>query len=223
MVAWLAVLVYLFVALAGGEQGTGLVMWPVVLILVVASQYVGTSSSHFLDYHRNWTMLHASLLGLGTTFVLLGFVLSLLYLWQHRRLKQRQMHSSPVRLPNLELIERLNRWCILTAVPLQTLGIASGFGLSIMSKGGEFPMTLTDPVVIGGAVTCALMGVLFIWLLTQKRSPGRQVALLTAWACGFLLVTLISLQMLTAAIGMRSIHGNAPSDTRETSTKGRAS
>jgi hypothetical protein len=33
--------------------------------------------------------------------------------------------------------------------------------------------------------------------------------LLTAWACGFLLVTLIGLQMLTAAVGMRSIHGNA--------------
>ena len=70
-------------------------------------------------------------------------------------------------------------------------------------------MTWSDPVVIGGAVTCGLMGVLFVWLLTQKRSPGRQVALLTAWACGFLLVTLVGLQMLTAAIGMRSIHGTA--------------
>jgi ABC-type uncharacterized transport system permease subunit len=223
VVAWLAVLVYLFVSLAGGVLGTGLVLWPVVLVLVVASQFVNTSSSHVLDYHRNWKMLHASLLGLGTTFVLLGFVLSLLYLWQHRRLKQRQLHNSPVKLPNLELIERLNRWSILTAVPLQTLGIASGFGLSIMAKGGEIPMTLMDPVVIGGAVTCALMGVLFVWLLTQKRSPGRQVALLTAWACGFLLVTLIGLQMLTAAIGMRSIHGTAtPENQAKTATEGRA-
>jgi ABC-type uncharacterized transport system permease subunit len=209
VLAWLAVLVYLFVSLTGGEQGTGLVMWPVVLILVVASQYVTTSPSRVLDYHRNWKMLHASLLVLGTTFVLLGFVLSMLYLWQHRRLKQRQMPMSPVKLPNLELIERLNRWSILMAVPLQTLGIASGFGLSIMAKGGEVPMTWSDPVVIGGAVTCGLMGVLFVWLLTQKRSPGRQMALLTAWACGFLLVTLVGLQMLTAAIGMRSIHGTA--------------
>ena len=221
VLAWLAVLVYLFVSLAGGELGTGLVMWPVVLTLVVASQSVTTSPSGVLDYHRNWKMLHASLLMLGTTFVLLGFVLSLLYLWQHRRLKQRQMHASAVKLPNLELIERLNRWAILTAVPLQTLGIASGFGLTIFAKGGEVPMTWTDPVVIGGAVTCTLMGVLFIWLLTQKRSPGRQVALLTAWACGFLLVTLIGLQMLTAAVGMRSIHGTGPT-AADTATEGRA-
>ncbi len=209
VVAWLAVRVYLFVSLAEGELGIGLVMWPVVLLLVVSAQYVTAAPSHVLDYHRNWKLLHATLLMLGTTFVLLGFVLSLLYLWQHRRLKQRQTQSRAIKLPNLELIERLNRWTILAAVPLQTLGIASGFGLSIFSKGGELAMTWTDPVVIGGAVTCLLMGVLFVWLLIQKRSPGRQVALLTAWACGFLLVTLIGLQMLTAAVGMRSIHGNA--------------
>ena len=223
VVAWLAVLVYLFVSIAGCELGTGLVMWPVVLTMVVGSQFVTASRSYVMDddYHRNWKMLHASLLVLGTTFVLLGFVLSLLYLWQHRRLKQRQMHSSPVKLPNLELIERLNRWSILAAVPLQTLGIATGFGLSIFAKGGEIPMTWTDPVVIGGAVTCTLMGVLFIWLLTKKRSPGRQVALLTAWACGFLLVTLIGLQMLTAAVGMRSIHGT-PRTPGEATLQGRA-
>ena len=82
-------------------------------------------------------------------------------------------------------------------------------------------MTWTDPVVIGGAITGLLMGVLFVWLLTQKRSPGRQVALLTAWACGFLLVTMIGLQMLTAAVGMRSIHGSAPVAS-EAAAEGRA-
>lgn len=221
VVAWLAVLVYLFVSMAEGELATGLVMWPVVLILVGASQYVTDSPGPQMDYMRNWIMLHASLLGLGTTFVLLGFVLSLLYLWQHRRLKQRHMHGDGLKLPNLELIERLNRWCILIAVPLQTLGIISGFGISIFSKGGNVRMTWTDPVVIGGAVTCLLMGVLFIRLLIKKRPPGRQVALQTAWACGFLLVTLIGLQMLTAAVGMRSIHSKG-SHSIEASTEGRA-
>ncbi len=215
VLAWLAVLLYLFISLADSELSTGLVMWPVVLILVAASQFVTASPSHVLDYHRGWKMLHASLLVLGTACVLLGFVLSLQYLWQHRRLKQRQMLSGVVKLPNLELTERLNRWAILTAVPLQTFGIASGIGLSIFAKGGELPMTWTDPVVIGGAVTWILMGALFVWLLTQRRSPGRQVALLTAWSCGFLLVTLIGLQMLTAAVGMKSIHGTASSESKE--------
>ena len=76
---------------------------------------------------------------------------------------------------------------------------------SIFAKGGDASVNWTDPVVIGGAVTWIAMGILFVWLLTQKRSPGKQIALLTAWSCGFLLVTVIGLQVLTSAIGMR--HG----------------
>ena len=207
VLAWIVVLVYLFVSLADGELATGLVVWPIVLSLVISSQFVSSSSNDFSNHHRNWAMLHASTLVLGTAGVLQGFVLSLLYLWQHRRLKHRQMVNSAVKLPNLERIERWNLWSILAAVPLLTIGVVSGFGLSIFAKGTNLPMTWTDPVVIGGAITWTLMGVLFVWLLMRKRTPGKQMALLTAWSCGFLLVTLVGLQMLTAAVGLRSIHG----------------
>lgn len=209
VLAWVVVLVYLFVSLTDGELTMGPVVWPIVLALIIASQFVTASPREVLDYQRHWIMLHVSTLVLGTACILQGFVLSLLYLWQYRRLKHRQAGSSSVKLPNLEQIERLNRWSILTGVPLLTLGVASGFGLTIFAKGGELPTTWTDPVVIGAAVTWTLMGVLFVWVLTQKRSPGRRTAMLTAWSCGFLLVTLVGLQMLTAAAGIRSIHGTA--------------
>lgn len=213
VLAWIVVLVFLFVSLADGELATGLVVWPIVLALIIASQYVTASSSHFLDLHRGWKMLHASTLVLGTACILQGFVLSLLYLWQYRRLKHRQNINTSVKLPNLERIERLNRWSILTGVPLLTLGVASGFGLSIIGKGSNLPLTWADPVVIGAAVTWVLMGVLFVWLLIQKRTPGRHIAMLTAWSCGFLLVTLVGLQMLTAAAGIRSIHGTTSTES----------
>ncbi len=214
VLAWIVVLVYLFVSLADAELSTGLVIWPIVLTLVIAAQFVTTSPSDELNHHRGWGMLHASMLVLGTFGVLQGFVLSLLYLWQYRRLKHRQMNNQAVRLPSLERIERFNRWSILTAVPLLTIGIVSGFGLSIIVKKVDLRMTWTDPVVIGGALTWTLMGVLFVWLLTQKRQPGKQIALLTAWSCGFLLVTLIGLQMLVAAVGTQGVHG-APVDREQ--------
>lgn len=209
VLAWVVVLVYLFVSLADGELAIGLVVWPIVLALLVAAQYVIASPSYVLDYYRHWKMLHAATLVLGTASILQGFVLSLLYLWQYRRLKHRQTTNSAVKLPNLERIERLNRWSILAGVPLLTLGVASGFGLSIFAKGSTLP-AWGDPVVVGAAFTWILMGILFIWLLTQKRTPGRHIAMLTAWSCGFLLVTLVGLQMLTAAAGIRSIHGSVP-------------
>lgn len=207
VLAWIVVLVYLFVSLADSELTTGLVVWPLVLVLIVASQFVTASTSHYLDYHRHWKMLHASTLVLGTACILQGFVLSLLYLWQYRRLKHRETINSAVKLPNLERIERLNRWSVLTGVPLLTLGVASGFGLSMMAKGSNLPIPWTDPVIIGAAITWTLMGVLFVWLLTQKRTPGLHLAMLTAWSCGFLLVTLVGLQMLTSAVGLQSVHG----------------
>jgi ABC-type uncharacterized transport system permease subunit len=210
VLSWIVVLVYLFVSMADSQLAIGLVIWPVVLSLVISAQFVTASPSQILDYHREyrgWKMLHASMLVLGTAGILQGFILSLLYLWQHRRLKHRQTNDSSVKLPNLERIERLNLWSILISVPLLTIGVVSGFGLSIIPKGSNLTMMWTDPVVIGGAVTWTLMGVLFFWLLTQKRTPGKQVALLTAWSCGFLLVTLVGLEMLIAAVGTHGVHG----------------
>lgn len=207
VLAFIVVLVYLFVALADGELTTGLVIWPIVLALVIASKFVSRFPSEQLPVARGWGMLHASMLVLGTAGVLQGFVLSLLYLWQHRRLKHKQsFNDGSVKLPSLERIERWNRWSILAAVPLQTIGVASGIGLAIVSNKKSQGMTWADPVVIGGAVTWTLMGILFVWLLTKKKSPGRQVALLTAWSCGFLLVTLVGLELLVAAMGIPTVH-----------------
>lgn len=205
VLAWLAVLTHLFVSLLDSSIATGIIVWPVVLTLVIGSLFVGASAKATLNYHRGWGMLHASMLVLGTAAILCGFVLSLLYLWQHRRLKHRQMLHSGLTLPSLERLERYNRWSVLVSVPLLTFGVASGIGLSAFAN--QSVPTLADPVVLGGAITWGLMCALFAWLLVGKRPPGRQVAWLTAWACGFLLVMMVGLQVLTAALGMPSLHG----------------
>jgi len=207
VLAWLAVLTHLFVSLLDSTIATGVIVWPVVLLLVGASHFVTASPSHVLDFHRGWKMLHASMLVLGTAAILFGFVLSLLYLWQHRRLKHRQMLTSGLTLPSLEKLERFNRWSILVSVPLLTFGVATGIGLSVLGKHDAAP-TWTDPVVLGGSVMWLLMCGLFAWLLSGQRTPGRQVAWLTAWSCGFLLFMMVGLQVLTEVIQMPSLHGN---------------
>ncbi len=206
VLAWLAVLTHLFVSLLDSTIASGLVVWPVVLLLVGASHFVTASTSPELDFHHEWKMLHASMLMLGTAAILFGFILSLLYLWQHRRLKHRQMLTSGLTLPSLERLERFNRWSILVSVPLLTFGVASGIGLSVMGKPDAAP-TWTDPVVLGGSVMWLLMCGLFAWLLSGQRTPGRQVAWLTAWSCGFLLFMMVGLQVLTEVIQMPSLHG----------------
>lgn len=219
VLAWLAVLTHLFISLLDSTIVSGVVVWPVVLSLVVGSLFVGATRNESLDYYRNWKMLHASMLVLGTAAILFGFVLSLLYLWQYRRLKHRQMLTSGSTLPSLERLERYNRISVLVSVPLLTFGVASGIGLSVVANQNAVP-TWGDPVVLGGAITWLLMCALFAWLLVGKRPPGRQVAWLTAWSCGFLLFMIVGLQVLTAAIRMPSVHGTkAPQQhTPETTT-----
>lgn len=206
VLAWLAVLTHLFVSLLDATIASGLVVWPIVLALVGASHFVTSSSSQMLDFHRGWKMLHAAMLVLGTATILLGLVLSLLYLWQHRRLKGGQMRNSGLTLPSLERLERFNRWSILVSVPLLTFGVATGVLLSFLSH-DDARLAWADPVVLGGSVMWLLMCGLFAWLLTGKRTPGRQVAWLTAWSCGFLLFMMVGLQVLTEVTRMPSLHG----------------
>lgn len=215
VLAWLAVLTHLFVSLLDSSIASGIIVWPIVLSLAVGSLFVPASTGNVLDYHRGWGMLHASMLVLGTAAILCGFILSLLYLWQHRRLKHRQMLHKGLTLPSLEKLERFNRWAILVSVPLLTFGVASGFGLTVLTK-QDRTLTFADPVVIGGAISWLLMCGLFAWLLLGNRPPGRQVAWLTVWACGFLLFMIVGLQVLTGTANVPSFHG--PQMSRSQST-----
>jgi hypothetical protein len=45
------------------------------------------------------------------------------------------------------------------------------------------------------------MTALFVWLVTVRRPSGKLVAWRTAWACGFLLATLLLLQLVTGGHG----------------------
>ena len=206
VLAWLAVLTHLFVSLLDATIASGLVVWPIVLALVGASYLVTSSQSQVLDFHRGWKMLHAAMLVLGTATILLGLVLSLLYLWQHRRLKGGQMRNSGLTLPSLERLERFNRWSILVSVPFLTFGVATGVLLSFLND-DDARLAWADPVVLGGSVMWLLMCGLFAWLLTGQRTPGRQVAWLTAWSGGFLLYMMVGLQVLTEVTRMPSLHG----------------
>ena len=54
-----------------------------------------------------------------------------------------------------------------------------------------------DPVVAGNGLVWLIMIGFFIRMAKRRSAGGRHVAWLTLWACGFLLVTLIGLQIVT--------------------------
>jgi len=211
VLSWLVVLVHLFITIADRELALGFIVWPLALGLVGAAQFVSSSAGVGVSAHRNWTMLHVASLVFGIVGIVIGFAASLMYLWQHRRLKHRISASSGLELPSLERLARVNRWSLLIAVPLLTFGMITGVGLSLVRHSEISRRSVwLDPVVLASGICWMIMAGLFVWLLSRKQNPGRQMAWLTAWACGFLLLTTVGAQIVSEAISAPAIHGTAP-------------
>ncbi len=210
VLAWVLVLVHLFVTISDRELALGFVFWPLVLALIVAAQFASTTAGTAVNVHRNWAMLHVALLVLGMASVAVGLIISLVYLWQHRRMKQGISSADGFDLPSLERLARINRWTVLASAPLLTFGMLIGIGLTLVKAPDQVSHVWTDPVVIVSAICWLLMSGVFMWLVTGKRPPGRQMAWLTLWSCGFLLLTTIGAQILTQAMSASAVHGAQP-------------
>lgn len=214
VLAWLVVLMHLFISAADRELALGFIVWPLALVLIIASQFAASSAGASTNVHRNWAMLHVGLLVLGMAGVATALVASLLYLWQHWRMKHRVVSVAGFGLPSLERLAKVNRWTVLVSVPLLTFGMLIGLALTL-SRSNEFaPSHLwTDPVVIVSGVCWLMMTAVFVWLVGRKRPTGRQVAWLSVWACGFLMLTTIGAQILSQTMSATALHGNQRQST----------
>jgi len=226
VLAWIAMLFYLSLTLIDGEIALGIFFLPLVILLVAAASFVSNETNSILatgDASRNWTMLHAAFLVIGIAGVVVGLILSLMYLAQHRLLKNKRAFFGQLKLPSLENLARLNWWCVVLSIPFLSMGMLAGFMLGFIGEPSK-SFTLNDPVIIGSMAIWCVMIVFFFWRLRAKSYEGKQVALRTVWAFGFLLVILIGLQMMTrnSSSGIESWHTDriAPSSMQIASIQG---
>ncbi len=203
VLAWVAILFYLFLTALDRELAIGLFLLPVVLALIASAYFVSDQTNQFVSESnpqlvamKGLAMLHASLLVIGIAVVLIGFVLSMMYLVQHHRLKHKQSLQEGLSLPSLARLARLNWWSVIVSVPLITLGMLTGVALGFQAQDGPSPIRFSDPVIIANGCVWLLMMAFFVWLLKARHPAGKQIAWMTVWAFGFLLFTLIGLQVL---------------------------
>jgi hypothetical protein len=213
VLAWLAVVFDLtlssVLSLSGRGTPMGLFLLPVVLLLIGASDLVGEATSPAMSAAtdvvrrgaeeralRGWGMLHASLLVFGIGGVIVGFLFSVMYVVQHRRLKDPRSVPSGLKLPSLATLARLNWWSVILSFPLLTLGMLTGIRLVYLSRNTQGPISFSDPLVVGSGLVWLLMVAFLSWLLRGDHVGGKQVALRTIWAFGLVLATLLGLQVL---------------------------
>jgi len=206
VLSWLAAAMLLSTLVWNRHTAIALFALPPVVVMVGAARFVSQTSSRALLDLYHWKMLHASLWVLGIAGCGSAFVVSLMYLVQHRRLKLKLAEPTELRLFSLERLARWNWWAVMLSVPVMTLAMISGLFLAIWSRGSAQPVSLAQT---GFLLTAALwlgMAILFGWLTTARRAGGRIVAWRTVWACGLLLLLLLLQQIFTQG----GIHGFAP-------------
>lgn len=222
VLAWIVVVFYLFLTLSNRDLPVGVFLLPVVLILQGVAYVISPPAA--IDHADSevirrvvdrWSMLHSVLVVLGITGIILGLMHSMMYLVQHRRLRHHRLLLGNLKLPSLEKLALLNWWSIMLAVPLLTLGLITGIVLGLIRRDpDQAPFSFTDPTVLISLVAWIVMASFFFWLLRTDRPDGKQVASLTLWSCGFMLLTFLIQVMISSILGGRSIHLTLPTADR---------
>lgn len=193
LLGWVLALFYFYGTIHHARQAWAVFVLPVVIGLVGLSYVLLRSGDstppldllRWLSGDRFWGAVHGSLILLAAVGVSVGFLASLMYLVQARRLRNKVNPGRVVPLFSLERLETMNRRALNLAFPLLTAGLL--VGLLIVRHGiGENWLSLK-------VVSTAGLWVVFLVLLYLRYGthvPSRRLAMLSIAAFGLLLVAL---------------------------------
>jgi ABC-type uncharacterized transport system permease subunit len=162
---------------------------PLVLGLIGLALFVpGETDSSATGWQAFWGMTHGTLLILAAVGVSVGFIASIMYLVQLRRLQAKLSPNQGMPLFSLERLEEMNRRAILWSFPLLTAGLLSGFALQayqgILGQGWDNPRILS---LVGLWLVVAIL----LFLRYRVHVRGRQLAIMTMIAFAILVVALV--------------------------------
>jgi len=125
--AWLIVGVYLAVETRYRLVAVGAVV-ATLAFMVTLGAFASYSGVRDLppNLRSAWLPVHVALAFLGNAVLALAFCVSLVYLVQERRLKEKRVDRRLRRLPSLETLDQLNYRALAWGFPLLTLGIVTG-------------------------------------------------------------------------------------------------
>jgi ABC-type transport system involved in cytochrome c biogenesis permease subunit len=212
--AWILAIVYVYRAIHYPRLAWGVFMLPLVLGLVglaaaFARPPAGTESVPAAlspQDDRFWGVLHAAFLFCAAVGMCVGFLASLMYLFQARRLRAKVPPGKGLHLLSLERLEEMNRRAITWAFPLLTVGVL--LGAALMTRAAD-SLAWTDPRVLSTGVLWLVFAVL-LQLRYGRHLRGRQVALGTIAAFAALIVCLA----LSHPVGQEAARASVPGGGR---------
>jgi ABC-type transport system involved in cytochrome c biogenesis permease subunit len=199
--SWILAIFYLAGSLHHRRQAWGVFVLPLVLGLVGLGLAFGdpgaaSTGGAPVSLEDVWGPLHALLLFLAAVGVCVGFLASLMYLFQARRLRAKVVPGHGLRLLSLERLEAMNRRAINLAFPLLTAGLLLGVLIMLQADLRGW----ADPRVRGAGVLWLTFAVLLV-LRYGRHLRGRQVALGMILTFFLLVVCLIQAHPLATGGG----------------------
>ncbi len=197
LLAWVLAVFYLYGTVHHAKQAWAVFVLPVVVGLVGLSLALvavqGTDAAPPLDVpawlagERFWGAVHGGLLMFAAVGVSVGFMASVMYLVQARRLRNKVNPRRVVPMLNLERLEAMNRRAVNVAFPLLTAGLLLGALLLRHDKASAADWL--SPKVLSTAGLWVVFLVL-MYLRYAAHARGRRLALLSVAAFALTLVAL---------------------------------
>jgi ABC-type transport system involved in cytochrome c biogenesis permease subunit len=210
--AWILAIFYLYGTLHHARFAWGVFVLPLVLALVGLAAAFGrpegaprqdVPAGWSVQDDRFWALVHAAALFAAAIGLCVGFLASLMYLVQARRLRTKVPPGRGLRLLSLERLEAMNRRAVTAAFPLLTVGIV--LGAALLFQSADRLAGWSDPRVLATGVLWVVFA-LMLFLRYGYHLRGRQVALLTI--ATFLL--LLGCLTLAHPVGQAAGQGGAP-------------
>lgn len=166
---WFVVAAYLIWGCVPRYRLLGLAVMPVAALLLAAAWAGGGTAVGARDEPGGLLALHVGLMLAGFAGLTLTACMAALYLWQERRLKRRDSRLFRLRVPPLDLLDRLSARTAAVSLAALTGGIAAGLAR-----------------IRGGGLDAAMGLSLGIWMLvaaglvlrSEAGLRGRRFALL---------------------------------------------
>ncbi len=193
-VAWVLAVFYLYGTLHHTRYAWAVFVLPVVLGLVGLSFLLISSSTtapgldvpYWFIGDRFWGAVHGLLLLLAAVGVSVGFLASVMYLVQARRLRAKLNPLGGIKMLSLERLESMNRRAVNLAFPMLTGGLL--LGAVLLRQYHDFAENWFSVKVLG-TVGLWLVFLVLLYCRYATHVSGRRLALLTLVA--FMLMVLV--------------------------------
>jgi len=166
---WLVVTAFLLWGCNARYRLVGLLVMPVAAVLLVASWAGGGTESGEGVHSGVLLGLHVGLMLAALAGLTVAGGMAALYLWEERRLKQRDSRLFRLRVPPLETLDRLAARVATASLVLLTAGIV--FGLARLQR-GRFDAAMAITLALWVALAALLA------LRHESRLQGRRAAAL---------------------------------------------